>query len=162
MASSLGRFGPLAANAVAGSTRALSSAGCCPPATVTLYRMLPDRMQRALPVKQRDLAVSPTWPRAARFMTTSKGDTTSLEAAGKNLVKTIQSEIQHEQSTYEQDADLKKFLQTSGWKLTENDNDMMVTLQREVGSRWFAAAVLLGSHIGQRALHPSPVGSTVN
>ncbi|EPR60205.1 mitochondrial glycoprotein [Toxoplasma gondii TgCatPRC2] len=59
----------------------------------------------------------------------------SVEAASKDLLKTIQSEIQHEQSTYEQDADLKKFLQTSGWSVAESDNNMMVTLQRQVGSK---------------------------
>ncbi|CBZ54758.1 hypothetical protein NCLIV_051840 [Neospora caninum Liverpool] len=59
----------------------------------------------------------------------------SVEAASKDLLKTIQSEIQHEQSTYEQDAELTKFIQSSGWSVGESDNNMMVTLQRQVGSK---------------------------
>eukprot|EP00070_Physeter_catodon_P037080 XP_028343974.1 uncharacterized protein LOC112062932 [Physeter catodon] len=59
----------------------------------------------------------------------------TTSSAAKELVKTINSEIQHEQSTYEADGDLRKFLQTSGWELTEQENDMMVTLKKEVAGK---------------------------
>lgn len=58
-----------------------------------------------------------------------------VEAASKELLKTIQSEIQHEQSTMEKDPELEQFVEKCGWTLTESDNNMIVSLEKSVGGK---------------------------
>ncbi|PFH37076.1 glycoprotein [Besnoitia besnoiti] len=75
-------------------------------------------------------ATSKTWLEGKRGFSSQTG-----ADVAKDLLKTIQSEIQHEQSTYEQDNELTQFIKNSGWTVSESDNNMMVTLQKQVGNK---------------------------
>uniref|UniRef100_A0A7S4T469 Mitochondrial glycoprotein domain-containing protein n=1 Tax=Alexandrium monilatum TaxID=311494 RepID=A0A7S4T469_9DINO len=59
----------------------------------------------------------------------------SSSAAGSKVVKTLTSEIKHEEEQYEQAKEIRKFLKNSEFKLVESEGDVNVMLEREVGDK---------------------------
>lgn len=53
--------------------------------------------------------------------------------AAPKLASTLQSEFQYEKSNYEPAANIATFLEKSGWKLTEKDGDINMSLTKTVG-----------------------------
>jgi len=54
-------------------------------------------------------------------------------AAASKLVKTLAAEIKHEDEQYEQAKEIKAFLKSSEWKLSDTDGDVNLALERTVG-----------------------------
>ncbi|XP_026192647.1 uncharacterized protein At2g39795, mitochondrial [Cyclospora cayetanensis] len=59
----------------------------------------------------------------------------SSTAAAESLAGVIQKEIAHEKSQYEADSQLKSFLESNKWQLEDKENDVLVTLTKEVDGR---------------------------
>ena len=59
----------------------------------------------------------------------------STAAAFDSLSAIIQKEIAHEKSQYEEDKQIAEFLNKNSWKLQEKDNDVLVTLTKEVDGK---------------------------
>ncbi|CDJ66138.1 mitochondrial glycoprotein domain-containing protein, putative, partial [Eimeria necatrix] len=61
-----------------------------------------------------------------------RGFSSSAAAAAESLAAVIQKEIAHEKAQYEPEKKIKEFLETKKWQLQEKENDVLVTLTREV------------------------------
>mmetsp|Transcript_103586 Transcript_103586/g.251516 ORF Transcript_103586/g.251516 Transcript_103586/m.251516 type:complete len:233 (+) Transcript_103586:71-769(+) len=56
-------------------------------------------------------------------------------AAASKVVKTLTSEIKHEEEQYEQAKEIKKFMKSTEFKLVDTEGDVNVMLEREVGDK---------------------------
>jgi complement component 1 Q subcomponent-binding protein len=56
-------------------------------------------------------------------------------AAGAKVAQTLQSELKHEQEQYEQPKEIASFLKSSGFKFVEEDGDVNMMLEREMGDK---------------------------
>mmetsp|Transcript_17063 Transcript_17063/g.34868 ORF Transcript_17063/g.34868 Transcript_17063/m.34868 type:complete len:240 (-) Transcript_17063:296-1015(-) len=59
----------------------------------------------------------------------------SSSAAASKVVKTLTSEIKHEEEQYEQAKEIRKFLKNTEFKLIDTDGDVNVMLERECGDK---------------------------
>lgn len=58
--------------------------------------------------------------------------TSSAAAPKPSLASVLQTELQYEKQHYEAPTDTAPYLESSGWKLTEKDGSITVTLQKKV------------------------------
>lgn len=63
------------------------------------------------------------------------GSRSITAAASSNVAKMLQAELKHEEGQYEQAKEIKSFLKSSPFKLVDNDGDVNMALEREVGDK---------------------------
>ncbi|CRH03804.1 mitochondrial acidic protein MAM33, putative [Plasmodium relictum] len=57
---------------------------------------------------------------------------TFASSESQKLLEVVKAEVQHEKSNYEAPENIKKFLQTSGWKYEEQEGDVNMVLTKNV------------------------------
>jgi len=99
-------------------------------------RLLRAAGQQQGPLRQA-VCGSRLWPTSVAGVPGAWGATRHLSSGGaaSKVVKTLTSEIKHEEEQYEQAKEIRKFLKSTEFKLVESEGDVNMMLEREVGDK---------------------------
>ena len=59
----------------------------------------------------------------------------SIESGGGKLMRALEKEIKYENDNYTQLEDIEQFLNESGFKFVEHDNNIKMSLRKQVGDK---------------------------